>query len=185
MLVLAHVDFRAVPLEPHFIHELIDKVDASAMVRKNILADARVGHGERVEAAARVAYDDEHTALLVASYTALDFFGDVILSTMNNGIGERFAKGGFDLEFLAGRALHPPGHLHYALNDRADGSGIGVKRDLDTYHQLVGIELCKGTRTPPRPDMPPLSIRGANFGRKRLEWSSQKPQIGYKAPLVC
>ena len=49
-LVLAHMDFGAVPLELHLVHELVDQEDNATVVRIHVLAVAGVGNVEGVEA---------------------------------------------------------------------------------------------------------------------------------------
>ena len=65
----------------------------------------RIGNGKRIEAAARIAHHDQHAALVIAAYTALDFLGGIVLAAVNDGVGEGFAQGGFDLKFLARRRI--------------------------------------------------------------------------------
>src|ERR1035437_5807932 len=140
-LILAHVDFGAVALELHFVHQLIEEINAAAVVGKYIFSTTRIGDGKRIEAAARIAHHDQHAAVFLAAYTALDFLGGIVLATVNNGVGEGFAQGGFDLKFLAGGAFQAARHLHDAFHHGTDGRGIGVERDLNAYHQFAAIEL--------------------------------------------
>ena len=121
------MDFGAVLLELHFVHQLIDQVDAAAVVGKDVFAAAGIGNGEGIEATARIVHDDQHTPLLVATYAALDLLGGIVLAAMNDSVGQRLAQRGFDLKFFAGGTFQLARHLHDAVHHRTDGPGIGVE----------------------------------------------------------
>jgi hypothetical protein len=48
--VLPHMDFGAVALELHLVHQLVDQVNAAAVVGVDVLSVTWVGDGEGVEA---------------------------------------------------------------------------------------------------------------------------------------
>src|SRR5664280_2963956 len=166
MLILAHVDFGAVALELHFVHQLIDEINTAAVVGEYVFRATWIGDRERIEAVARIAHHDQHAALFVASNAALDFLGGIVLATVNNGVGEGFAQRGFDLEFFPGGAVESARHLHDALNHGADGRGIGVERDLNAYHQFAAIELYRWKTAGLHGQVPPIESRSVTLTEK-------------------
>lgn len=147
LLVLAHVDFGAVSLETNLIHQLVDQEDATAVVGVNILAFEGIGNLHRIETTSRISHNNKKPMLFVARDATLDLFGGIVFAAVKNGVGKCLAKGGFDLKFLAGSAIHAPRHLHNALNHRTDGGWVGVECNLDTYHQFaIKLERRKAAR---------------------------------------
>src|SRR5438270_13452355 len=101
-----HVDLSAAFLILNLIYELINKVDAAAVVRIDVLADERAGDLGGVETFAGIADHDEEPAAFIASDGALHVLARIVPATMDDGVGERLAQRYLKLEFLAAAAIH-------------------------------------------------------------------------------
>ena len=74
------------------------------MVGINVFPGERIGDIVRIEAGAGIAYNYENTGLF-ASHVTLDDLGRIPGCAMLDGVGEGFAQGNFDVQFIAVRAV--------------------------------------------------------------------------------
>jgi len=133
------VDFGAVALEADLVHQLVNEENAAAVMGIYILTAQRVRNFYGIEAGPGIAHNDEHAVLFIARNATLDPLGGVVLTTVENGVGECFTQGGLDLKFLASSTFHAAGHFHDALYHGTNAGCVGVERNLNAYHQVCAI----------------------------------------------
>jgi hypothetical protein len=71
-LPLQHVDLSPVLVKLDFVHQLVDQVNASAMIGINIFALARIGNLAGIKTWAGIAHYNQDPMLVVAGYVAFD-----------------------------------------------------------------------------------------------------------------
>src|SRR5947209_8419461 len=95
-----HVDLGATLLVLNLIYQLIDKVDAAAVVGIDVLADERAADFGGIETFTGVADHDEKSAAFVARDSALHVLAAVIATAVNDGIRQGLAQRDLKLELL-------------------------------------------------------------------------------------
>lgn len=89
----AHASFRAVAFERNFVHELIHERNSAAVTGIEILGSQRIRDGAGDESLARIAHHDHYIRRFSAGYAPLHVLAGIVVATMGDGIGERFAQG--------------------------------------------------------------------------------------------
>ena len=67
----AHMDFGAATLEEHFVHHVIDEIDAAPVILIKVLAVGGIGNRLGIESGAGVADDDQHAMIVFENNGAL------------------------------------------------------------------------------------------------------------------
>src|ERR1019366_5538503 len=115
-----HVNLSPVLVELDIVHQLIDQVDATAVIGIDVLAAAGIGNLGGIETGAGIAHHDQHAPLLVTGHVAFDHFGGIAFRSVHDRIGQGFGQGEFDVVFVSLSAFHFPHHIHHAADDRVD-----------------------------------------------------------------
>jgi len=138
---LDHMNLSPILVEPDFIHQLIDQVDAAAMVGENVLAGAGIGKLADIETGSGIAHHDEHSVRFVAGHIAFDNLSGIRVRAVYDGVRQGFGKSKLNAIFLSLGAFHFPDDVHHALDDGVDSLAVGTKRDTEFQDQLLGIEV--------------------------------------------
>ncbi len=174
-LVLAHVDFGAVLLELHLIHELIDQVDAAAVVGVDVFPVAGDREWRRDRSRCR---DRARRSACRALRRSLR---NIELSWWDRSCsrGRWRWRGPHAMRFRSRipcrRRIPSARHLHNAFDHRTDGGGIGVERDLNAYHQFAAIEVLPTGSPAGMASAPTLDSRALTVTEKLLGSSRKAP----------
>jgi len=140
------MDFGAATLEEHFVHHVIDEIDAAPVILIEMLGLSWIWELAGFEAGAGIADYDQDAAIILEDHGALHEFCGVSGAAVLDGVGESFTQSGLDFQLF--RLGLPAYDGHYGFHQRRNGFNARrngyVHLDCRGFHCSPGMALGSG-----------------------------------------
>lgn len=130
-------------MELNFIHQLVDQVNAAAVVGVKIFSVAGVGDLAGVKPWTGIAHHDEDSMLVVAGHIAFDHFRGIALRSVHDRIGQRLGQGEFNIVLTPRSAIQFTDDIHHATDNWVDSIAITSQRHAELERKLISVETAR------------------------------------------